>query len=44
MYGGVFLEPGIDSQKVQEVIFQETDMAPEIYDNRTRITGMSKIV
>ncbi|MDQ3966814.1 MAG: carboxypeptidase-like regulatory domain-containing protein [Thermoproteota archaeon] len=33
----VFLEPGIDSQKVRETILQETGMAPAIYDNGTHI-------
>jgi hypothetical protein len=33
----VFLEPGIDSQKVRETILQETGMAPAIYDNGTHV-------
>jgi hypothetical protein len=33
----VFLEPGIDSQKVRETVVQETGMAPAIYDNGTHI-------
>jgi hypothetical protein len=33
----VFLEPGIDSQKVRETILQETGVTPAIYDNGTHI-------
>ena len=33
----VFLEPGIDSQKVRETIFQETGVTPAIYDNGTHV-------
>ncbi len=33
----VFLEPGLDSQKVRETILQETGVTPAIYDNGTHI-------
>jgi hypothetical protein len=33
----VFLEPGIDSQKVRETILQETGVTPAIYDNGTHV-------
>jgi hypothetical protein len=35
----VFLEPGIDSQKVRETILQETGVTPAIYDNGTHIAA-----
>jgi hypothetical protein len=39
----VFLEPGIDSQKVRETVIQETGMAPAIYDNGTHIAAHHRL-
>lgn len=39
----VFLEPGIDSQKVRETVIQETGVAPAIYDNGTHIAAHHRL-
>jgi hypothetical protein len=39
----VFLEPGIDSQKVRETVLQETGVAPAIYDNGTHIAAHHRL-
>lgn len=39
----VFLEPGIDSQKVREAVLQETGVAPAIYDNGTHIAAHHRL-
>jgi Carboxypeptidase regulatory-like domain len=35
----IFLEPGIDSQKVREWVLQETGVTPAIYDNGTHVAA-----
>jgi hypothetical protein len=39
----VFLEPGIDSQKVRETVIQETGVTPAIYDNGTHVAAHHRL-
>jgi hypothetical protein len=39
----VFLEPGIDSEKVRQTVIQETGAAPAIYDNGTHVAAHHRL-
>jgi hypothetical protein len=39
----VFLEPGIDSERVRETVLQETGTAPAIYDHGTHIAAHHRL-
>jgi carboxypeptidase family protein len=39
----VFLEPGIDGERVREMVLQETGTAPAIYDNGTHIAAHHRL-
>jgi hypothetical protein len=39
----VFLEPGIDSEKIRQTVIQETGVAPAIYDNGTHVAAHHRL-
>src|SRR4051794_25951769 len=39
----VFLEPGIDSQRIREMVLQETGVVPAIYDQGTHIAAHHRL-
>lgn len=39
----VFLEPGVDSQQLREIVIQETGVAPAIYDNGTHVAAHHRL-
>jgi len=39
----VFLEPGIDSERIREMVLQETGVVPAIYDHGTHIAAHHRL-